>query len=209
MKLAERHVAADEGREPEVDVLVDDAGDIAVDHLARETERRHARERGPAGLIERVVHGDAEAELREVARRREAGAARTNHGDLAARRSEDRRGRLGVSAAVDGDVLVRPVGEELLHVADREGLIDLLPPACRLAWRGADRSADRSHGIRVERELPAFFELASGREVQITAAVRLHRAGFLARDVFLVPSGADLYDLVELSHGGVGHATGA
>jgi predicted RNA-binding protein associated with RNAse of E/G family len=50
--------------------------------------------------------------------------------------------------------------------------------------------------------LPAFFELTGRRKVQITAAVGLHRTGFLARNVFLVPAGADLYDLVQLSHGG-------
>src|SRR5207302_5114311 len=83
---------------------------------------------------------------------------------------------------------------------DRKRFIDLFAPARRLARRGAYGSADRSHGIRVERELPALFELAGGREVQIAAAVGLHGAGFLARDVFLVPGGTDLYDLVELSH---------
>ncbi len=93
-----------------------------------------------------------------------------------------------------------PVGQELLDVADREGFIDLLAPARRLARRGAHRSADRGHGVRVKGELPALFELAGGGQVQITAAIGLHGAGFLARDVFLVPGGADLYDLVELSH---------
>ena len=200
MQLAERHVTTDVGRKPKLDVLVDDAGDVAVDDLARQTEWRHAREGGPAGLVERVVNGHAEAELRQVARRRKTGAPRADDRDCAARRTEHRRRRLGVGVPVIADVLVSPVGEELLDVADRERLIDLFAPAGRLARRGAHGSADRGHRIRVERELPALFELACRGEVQISPAVGLHGARFLAGDVLLVPGGTDLYDLVELSH---------
>src|SRR6266850_2077341 len=66
-------------------------------------------------------------------------------------RSMTSRGRRngGTPATVDGDVLMRPVREELLHVADREGLVDLLAAAGGLARGGAHRSADRGHGVRV------------------------------------------------------------
>src|SRR6266568_3770902 len=67
VQLAERHVTTDVSGQLELDVLVDDAGDVAVDDLARQTERRHACEGRPAGLVERVVDGHAEAELRQVA----------------------------------------------------------------------------------------------------------------------------------------------
>src|SRR5438046_4416742 len=122
--------------------------------------------------------------------------------DCAARRTEHRRWLLGVGVSVIADVLVSPAGEQLLHVADRQRLIDLFAPAGRLARRGAHGSADRGHRIRVERELPALFELAGRREVQISPAVGLHGARFLAGDVLLVLGGTDLYDLVELSHCG-------
>src|SRR5256885_6767791 len=45
------------------------------------SERRHAGEGGAARLVERVVDGHAESELREVARGGETGAAGANHGD--------------------------------------------------------------------------------------------------------------------------------
>src|SRR5438093_652757 len=209
VQLPQRDIAADIRRQAELDVFVDDAVDVAVDDLARQPERRHARELRPSSLVEGVVDGDAEAELRKVARGGEPGAARADDRHLAARRSEHRCGRLRVRVAVDPHVLVRPVGQELLHVADREGLVDLFAPARRLARRSAHRTADRRHGVRIERELPALLELTRRGEIQVPAAIRLDGAGLLARDVVLIPAGTYLYDLVELSHRGFGHATGA
>ena len=110
VQLAHLDVAADVGRHLQLDVLVHDPGDVAVDDLARQAERGHARERGPAGLVQRVVHGDAEAELREIARRGEAGAAGADDRDLLRGWPVDGRGRLAVRLAVHRHVLVRPVG---------------------------------------------------------------------------------------------------
>src|SRR5207245_2216092 len=200
VQLAERHVPADIRRQAQLDVLVDDARDVAVDDLARQAERRDTGERGAAGLFEGVEHRDAHAELGEIARCRQARAARADDRDLAARRTEHRRRRLRVAAPVDLHVLMGPIGEELLHVADRERLVDLFAPARRLARRGADGATDRRHGDWIESELPALFELTGRGKVEVAAAVRLHGAGFLARNVVLIPSRADLDDLVQLSH---------
>src|ERR671937_1550830 len=118
-----------------------------------------------------------------------------------ARRTEDRRRRLPVRLAVVADVLVGPLGQEPLHVADREGLVDFLAPARGLARRGAHRPADRRHRVGIERELPGFLELTRRGEIEVAAAVRLDRTRFLTGDVLLIPLRADFYDLIELSHG--------
>jgi hypothetical protein len=209
VELAERYILAHERRQAQLDVLVDDAVDVAVDDLAWQAEWRHARERRPTRLVQRVVDRDPKPELAEIARRGEAGAARTDDRHLPTRRSEHRRRRLGVRMSIDADVLVAPVREELLHVADRERLVDLFAAARGLARGGADRSADRRHRVRIERELPGLLEFACRGEVQVSPAVGLHRTGFLARDVVLIPAGTDLYDLVQLSHRAIRHATGA
>ena len=90
MQLPERHVASDISGETQLDVLVDDPAQVAVDDLARKTEWRDTGERGAAGLIERVEHGHAETELGEIRCGAQAGAARADDRDLAARRTKDR-----------------------------------------------------------------------------------------------------------------------
>src|SRR5207244_9410822 len=96
VELLQRHIATDVRRQSQLDVLVDDPVDVAVDDLARKTERWHARERRAAGLIERVEYGHAEAELREVARRRDPRAAGTDDRHAPARRAGHRpRGPTG------------------------------------------------------------------------------------------------------------------
>ena len=200
VQLPQPHIATDVGRKAQLNVLVDDPVDVAVDDLARQTERRHARERGAPRLIERVEHGNAEAELREVARGRETRASGADDRDAPARRADDRRRRLRVAVPIDAHIRVSPVRQELLHVADRERLVDLFAPARGLARRGAHGAADRGHWVRIESELPRLLVLAGRREVEIPAAVRLHGTGFLTRDVVLVPGRPDLHHLVQLSH---------
>src|SRR3989442_1592863 len=81
-ELAELHVTADVGGHLQLDVLVHDPGDVAVDDLARQPEGRDPGERRAAGLVERVVDRDAESELREVARRRQSRAPGPDDRDL-------------------------------------------------------------------------------------------------------------------------------
>src|SRR5439155_20448677 len=186
-KLRQHDVATDIGGEPKLDVVADDAVQVAIDDLPWQPERRHARERRAAGLVQRVKDGAVEAQFRQLRRRSETGAAGADDRHLAPRRAEHRRGRLAVRLAVVAHVLVVPFRQEPLHVPDRQWFVDLFAAAGRFARRGADRAADGGHGIGVERELPGFFELAGGGEVQVAPAVRLDRTGFLAGNVLLIP----------------------
>ena len=102
-----------------------------------------------------------------------------------------------------------PLHEEPLHRPDRERPVDVAAAAGPLARRGADVRAHRRDRVRLARQDVALLEPAFGGEVQVAAAVRPDRAGFLALDVALEPGGVDGLDeefLVGVDRQGRGRA---
>ena len=87
-----------------------------------------------------------------------------------------------------------PLDEEALHGADRQRPIDVAAAAGPLARGGADVRAHRRDRVRLARQDVPLLEPALGGEVQVAAAVRPDRAGFLALDVALQPGGVDGLD---------------
>ena len=102
-----------------------------------------------------------------------------------------------------------PLDEEPLHRPDRERPVDVAAAAGPLARGGADVGAHRRDRVRLAGEDVALLEPALGGEVQVAAAVRPDRAGFLALDVALEPGGVDGLDeefLVGVDRQGRGRA---
>src|SRR5207248_2748098 len=88
-----------------------------------------------------------------------------------------------------------PLDEEPLHGPDGQRAVDVPAPAGALAGGGADVRAHRGDRVRLAGQDVALFEPALGREVQVAAAIRTHRARFLALDVALEPGRVDrLYE---------------
>src|SRR5215213_6261102 len=184
LELLERDVLADRRVEDERDPESLDEPDVHLDCLARQAERRDADEHRPAAIGQRVEDGDLEALHRELAGDRQAGRPGAHDRDaLVARRDLGHHVR-------DARRLV-PLHEEPLHRPDRERTVDVASPARPLAGGGTDVGAHRRDRVRLARENVALFEPALSREIQVAAAVRSNRAGFLALDVALEPGRVD------------------
>ena len=87
-----------------------------------------------------------------------------------------------------------PLDEEPLHRPDRQRAVDVAAAAGPLARGGADVRAHRRDRVRLARQDVALLEPALGGEVEVAAAVRPDRTGFLALDVALEPGGVDGLD---------------
>ena len=87
-----------------------------------------------------------------------------------------------------------PLDEEPLHRPDRQRPVDVAAAAGALARGRADVRAHRRDRVRLARQDVALLEPALGGEVEVAAAVRPDRAGFLALDVALEPGGVDGLD---------------
>ena len=187
LELVERDVDADRRVVDEPDAEPLDQPDVHLDRLARQAEGRDADEHRAAGVGQAVEDGDLVALGRELAGDGESGRSRADHRDpLLARR--DARHDVG-----DARRLV-PLDEEPLHRPDRQRAVDVAAPAGSLAGGGADVRAHRGDRVRVARQDVALLEPAFGGEVEVAAAVRPDRAGFLAFDVALEPGGVDRLD---------------
>ena len=187
LELVEGDVDAD-GRvvdEPDAEAL--DQPDVHLDRLARQAEGGDADEHRAAGVRQAVEDRDLVALGRELARDGEPGRTGPDDRDpLVARRD------LGHDVR-DARRLV-PLDEEPLHRADRQRPVDVAATAGPLARGGADVRAHRRDRIRLARQDVALLEPPLGGEVQVAAAVRPDRAGFLAFDVALEPGGVDGLD---------------
>ena len=161
--------------------------DVHLDRFARQSERRHADQHRSAAVGQAVVDIDAVALHGELA----------GHGD-AGRAGADDRDALRPSLDVGHDVRnpggLMPLDEEPLHRPDRERPVDVAAAAGPLARSRADVRAHRRDRVRLAGQDVALLEAALGREVQVAAAVRADRAGFLAFDVALEPGGVDGLD---------------
>src|SRR6185295_8065217 len=77
---------------------------------------------------------------------------------------------------------------------DRQRPIDVAAATGSLTGSGADIGAHRRDRVRFAGQDVALLEPALGGEVEVAAAVRPDRAGFLAFDVALEPGGVDGLD---------------
>ena len=165
--------------------MLGDPRDVELDHVARQAEGRHSDQACAAARRKRLVDVHLVAVRGELL------------GDGQARRSRAHHAHAPASGPCDLHVVghvvaVMPVDQEALHGADGEWLVDVGAPAGLLTRRAAYIAADRSDRVRVARQDVALFEAALRREHQVTTAVGIDRAAFLAFDVALQPIDADL-----------------
>ena len=187
LELLEGDVPADAGVEVERDAQPLDQPEVHLDGLARQAEGGHADEHRAAREGQLVVHRDLVARDGQLARDREARGAGADHGDG------------GVTGRDDGHVVRDagrrvPLHEEALHGPDGERPVDVAPAAGTLAGRRADVGAHRRDRVGLAGQDVPLLEAALGGEVQVAAAVRAHRARFLALDVALQPGRVDRLD---------------
>ena len=164
-----------------------DQARVHLDGLAREAEGRHADEHRAAGVGQLVEDRDLVAGDGQLARDRQTGRAGADDRDGRVARRDERH--------VVGDAaLLVPLDEEALHGPDGERPVDVAAAAGPLARGRADVGAHRRDRVGLAREDVALLEAAFSGEVQVAAAVRPDRAGFLALDVALQPGGVDGLD---------------
>ena len=170
LEVAEREVAAHRGVEPEVDAEPDDPGDLVLEHVAGQPIRRDPDGHHPAGDGHRLEHRDRVAEAGEVVRRRHAGRAAADDPDLlgpARGRRLDRR----ELAVLGGESLEGPDGDRLVEDA---------ATADRLAWSGADPTADRREGVDLRRDRVGIVISPGADQPDVATGIRARRAGDLA-----------------------------
>ena len=141
-QLVDRHRLADDDVGLEVDSEGAQALDVLVDERLRQPELRDAVAKDAADRMERLEHGHAVAELREVARRGEAGRAGADDRDPLRALGND----LGCAVP---RVHAVPVGDEALEPADPDGLeaAEHRTFGLALVLDRADTAADRRKGI--------------------------------------------------------------
>ncbi len=164
-----------------------DQADIHLDGFAWQTERGHADEHRAAAVRQAVEHRALVALHGKLARDRESGWT------CADDRDPFRAGRDLGHDVRDARGLV-PLDEEALHRPDRERTIDVAAAAGALAGCRTDVRAHGRDRVRLARQDVPLLEPALGREVQVAAAIRPDRTGFLALDVALQPGGVDGLD---------------
>ena len=154
---------------------------------ARQPEGGHAHEHRAAGHGQLVEDGHLVAGDGELAGHGQAGRPGADDGDGRVARGDERH--------LVGDARLRvPLHEEALHGPDGQRPVDVAAATGALARRRADVRAHGRHGVGLPREDVALLEATLGREVQVAAAVRADRTGFLALDVALQPGGVDGLD---------------
>ncbi len=150
-------------------------------------EGRHADQHRAARVRQAVEDRALVTLRREFPRDREAGRSRADDRDPLGTRRD-----LGHDVGDAGRLV--PLDEEALHRADGQRAVDVAAPAGALAGSRADVRAHRRDRVRLTREDVPLFEAALGGEVQIAAAIRPDRTGFLALDIALQPGGVDGLD---------------
>ena len=164
--------------------MLRDPVDVELDHVARQPERRHADQAGPAARRQRLVDIDLVAVGRELLGHRQPGRSGTDDAHALARRRRH-------DDVVRHVVAVVPVDQEALHGADAERLVDIGSAAGLLAGGAAHVAADRGDRVRVAGQDVALLEASLRGEHQVAAAIRVDRAAFLALDIALQPVDAD------------------
>ena len=165
---------------PERDAQPFHEAHVHLDRLAGQPEGGHADQHRAAGEREAIEDGDAVTLDRQLAGDRDARRPGPDHRDaLVPRRDRGENVR-------DPGRLV-PFDQEPLHRPDGERPVDVTAAAGALARRGADVGAHRGDRVRLPREEIALLEAAFRGQVQVAAAIRADRAGFLALDVALEP----------------------
>ena len=187
LELFEGDVDPDLGVEDEPHAQPLDEAYIHFDRFAWQAEGGNADQHRAPAIWQAVEDSDLVTLGRQLTRDRQAGRPGTDHRDpLVA------WGDLGHHVRDPGRLV--PLDQEALHRPDRQRAIDVAPTAGSLARRRADVRAHRGDRIRLARQDVALLEPALGREIQVAAAVRPHRARFLALDVALEPGRVDRLD---------------
>jgi hypothetical protein len=153
---------------------------VHLDRLARQPEGRHADQHRAAGKREAVEDSHAVSLDRELTGDGDARRPGAHHRDalVAQRDLRDDVRNPGRFVPFDQEPLRRP---------DREWAVDVAAPAGALTGRRADVGAHGGNRVGLAREEVALLEPALGGRVEVAAAVRANRAGFLALDVALEP----------------------
>ena len=149
------------------------AGDLGIEHVARESIRRDAVAHQPAEFAARLEQRDAVAEAAQLVGRRQSRGTAADDRD--ALQALDRR-RVERPAARDGNI-----AHEALELADRQRLVVAGAVACRLARVMADASGDRGERIVAGKRLPRTAKVALAREPDPRRDVAVDRAGGVAR----------------------------
>ena len=142
--------------------------DFGVEDRARQAVGRNAVAQHPAGLGPLVEHRHRVAAAREVVGAREARRARADDAD--ARRAR-RGGRFGRQAPV-----ARFVRDRALDGVDRDGAVERIAVAVRLARVIADAPADGGKRIVLADRAPRAGDVALGRQREERAHVGAGRA---------------------------------
>jgi len=124
-----------------LDAEVEDPGDLALDHVGRQTEGGDARTQQTTDDGSALVDGDPVPHASQMVGRRQTGRPGADDSDL-------------LRPALGTGQLDRPVvGGEALHLPNVDGAVELDPVARRHAGCGTDPAAHRREGGGPEENL--------------------------------------------------------